>query len=98
MPEQPSDLIVPPVPGVENWSENLFFLPYDHVKQVGAAMHLGRSAQDPGIWREYLHVFLPGGRQRSRDEHEMLLHVAGLRLERVIRTASEVSILEAVRA
>ena len=62
MPQQPGDLIVPPMPGVANWSENLFFLPYDHVKQAGAAMHLGRSAQDPGIWREYLHVFLPGGR------------------------------------
>jgi hypothetical protein len=47
---------------------------------------------------DVLMLFLPGGRQRSRDEHEMLLHAAGFRLERVIRTASEVSILEAVRA
>lgn len=62
MSEQPSDLIVPPMSGVGYWSENLFFLPYDHAKQVGMAMHMGRSAQDPHIWREYLHVFLPGGR------------------------------------
>jgi hypothetical protein len=88
MPEQPSDLIVPPVPGVENWSENLFFLPYDHAKQVGAAMHMGRSAQDPGIWREYLHVFLPGGRVlaakvfgRRQDESERLAGANGLSYE-----------------
>jgi hypothetical protein len=88
MPQQPGDLIVPPIPGVANWSENLFFLPYDHAKQAGAAMHLGRSAQDPGIWREYLHVFLPGGRTlaskvfgRRPDESERFAGANGLSYE-----------------
>jgi hypothetical protein len=88
MPERPSDLIVPPMPGVANWSENLFFLPYDHRQQVGAAMHLGRSAQDPAIWREYLHVFLPGGRVlaskvfgRSPDESDTFTGANGLSYE-----------------
>ena len=43
-------------------------------------------------------LILPGGRQRTRSEHESLLHTAGFRLERVIPTASDVSILEAVPA
>jgi len=37
-----------------------------------------------------------GGRQRSRGEHEQLLDKAGFRLERVIPTMADVSILEAV--
>jgi hypothetical protein len=41
-------------------------------------------------------LVLPGGRQRTRDEHESLLHTAGFRLERVIPTTSDASILEAV--
>ena len=39
---------------------------------------------------------LAGGRQRTRSEHEQLLNAAGFRLERVIPTISDVSILEAV--
>lgn len=39
-----------------------------------------------------------GGRQRSRGEHERLLNSAGWRLERVIPTMSDASIIEAVRA
>ena len=37
-----------------------------------------------------------GGKQRSRSEHEQLLNKAGFRLERVIPTMADVSILEAV--
>jgi hypothetical protein len=37
-----------------------------------------------------------GGRQRTRSEHERLLDKAGFRLERVIPTTADVSILEAV--
>jgi O-methyltransferase domain len=39
-----------------------------------------------------------GGRQRSRGEHEKLLNSAGWRLERVIPTMSDASIIEAVVA
>jgi hypothetical protein len=39
---------------------------------------------------------LPGGRQRTRSEHEQLFNAVGFRLERVIPTMSDVSILEAV--
>jgi hypothetical protein len=36
--------------------------------------------------------------QRNQSEHESLLRAKGFRLERVIRTASDVSIIEAVPA
>lgn len=35
----------------------------------------------------------PGGRERTRDEYARLFSAAGLRLDRVIPTASDVSIL-----
>ena len=86
-----SDLVLPPASGVAHWSENLFFLPYDHQRQVGAAMHMGRSAQDPALWREYLHVFLPGGRVlasklfgRRADESRRLIGANGLSYECVV--------------
>jgi hypothetical protein len=41
-------------------------------------------------------LIFPGGRQRTRNEHESLLHTTGFRLDQVIPTTSEVSILEAV--
>jgi hypothetical protein len=40
-------------------------------------------------------VMLPGGRERTEDEHRALLDAAGLRLTRVVPTASELSVLEA---
>ena len=43
-------------------------------------------------------LWIVGGRQRTRSEHEQLLNKAGLRLERVIPTMSDVTILEAVLA
>ena len=43
-------------------------------------------------------LWIVGGRQRSDSEHEQLLNKAGFRLERVIRTMSDVTILEAVLA
>ena len=43
-------------------------------------------------------LWISGGRQRSRSEHERLLSTAGFRLERVIPTISDVSILHAVPA
>lgn len=41
---------------------------------------------------------LASGRQRTRSEHEQLLKIAGWRLEKVIATTSDASILEAVPA
>jgi hypothetical protein len=43
-------------------------------------------------------LWITGGRQRTRGEHEQLLDKAGFRLERVIPTMADVSILEAVPA
>jgi hypothetical protein len=43
-------------------------------------------------------LWIVDGRQRTRGDHEQLLNKAGLRLERVIPTMSDVSILEAVPA
>jgi hypothetical protein len=59
----PSDDHVIRVPeGIDAWSENLFFFPFDYQQSIGAAMHLGRSGQDPHFWREFVYVMLPGGR------------------------------------
>jgi hypothetical protein len=41
-------------------------------------------------------LWFTGGKQRTRGEHEQLLDKAGFRLERVIPTMADVSILEAV--
>ena len=57
-------------------------------------------ADDPGPdWsktQDVIMLWMPGGRQRTRGEHEQLLNAAGFRLERVIATTADVSILEAV--
>ena len=43
-------------------------------------------------------LWITGGRQRTRDEHEQLLNKPGFRLHRVIPTMADVSILEAFPA
>jgi hypothetical protein len=43
-------------------------------------------------------LVLPGGRERSEQEYAALFERAGLRLTRVLHTASQVSVLEAVDA
>jgi hypothetical protein len=43
-------------------------------------------------------LWIVGGRQRTRDEHGQLLNKAGFRLDRVVPTMSDVSILEATPA
>ena len=59
-------------------------------------------ADAPGPdWSKIMDVimlWIVGGRQRNRSEHEQLLNKAGFRLERVIQTMSDVTILEAVPA
>ena len=46
--------------------------------------------------QDIMMLWMPGGRQRTRGEHEQLLNIAGFRLDRVIPTMADVSILEAV--
>ena len=57
---------------------------------------------EPGPdWSKAMDIMMlihTGGRQRTRGEHESLLRTCGFRLERVIATASDVSIVEAVCA
>ncbi|MCF2530732.1 methyltransferase [Yinghuangia soli] len=57
---------------------------------------------DPGPdWSKAMDIVMlihTGGRQRTRGEHESLLHTCGFRLKRVIATASDVSIIEAACA
>jgi len=48
--------------GIDKWSENLFFFPFDFEQGIGATMHLGRSGQDPHFWREFVYIFLPDGK------------------------------------
>ena len=43
-------------------------------------------------------MLLVGGRERTEEEYRRLFSEAGLKLNRVIPTEAEVSILEAVRA
>jgi hypothetical protein len=60
----------------------------------------GILADVPGPdWSKNMDIIMlsfAGGRQRTRSEHEQLLNTAGFRLEQVIPTTSDVSILEAV--
>jgi hypothetical protein len=57
-------------------------------------------ADAPGPdWSKIMDVMMlwvVGGRQRTRGEHEQLLNKAGLRLERVIPTTADATILEAI--
>jgi hypothetical protein len=50
----------------------------------------------PAKLLDLLMLVYPGGLERTEDEHRRMLASAGFRLERVIPTASPVSILEAI--
>jgi hypothetical protein len=50
-----------------------------------------------GKWLDLM-MLLVGGRERTREEYARLLSASGLKLSRVIPTAAEVSILEALPA
>ena len=56
------------------------------------------SGNEPffGKWLDLM-MLLVGGRERTEEEYRQLFSVAGLKLNRVIPTASEVSIVEGVR-
>jgi hypothetical protein len=52
----------------------------------------------PGKMLDMVMLLLPGGQERTRAQYADLLGRAGLRLDRVVPTASAVSVVEAVRA
>jgi hypothetical protein len=52
----------------------------------------------PGKMLDVVMLAVPGGRERTADEYRELLAPAGLRVERVVPTASPVSVVEAVPA
>ena len=49
----------------------------------------------PAKMLDIVMLAVPGGRERTADEYRALLAKAGLRLTRVIPTASPVSVIEA---
>jgi hypothetical protein len=50
-----------------------------------------------GKWLDLM-MLLVSGRERTQDEYAQLFNAAGLTLNRVVSTASEISIIEGVRA
>jgi len=52
----------------------------------------------PGKMLDVVMLAVPGGRERTADEYGALLAPTGLRVERVVPTASAVSVVEAVLA
>jgi hypothetical protein len=55
----------------------------------GSGPHFGKTL-------DIIMLAVTGGRERSRAEYEALLERSGLRLERVLATRSEYSIVEAL--
>jgi hypothetical protein len=56
------------------------------------------DAPHPGKMLDMMMLVVPGGQERTADEYRALFGKAGLRLTRVVPTASAVSIVEATRA
>jgi hypothetical protein len=54
------------------------------------------DAPHPGKILDMVMLVLPGGEERTEEEYRVLLEKAGFRVERVIPTASAVSLVEAV--
>jgi hypothetical protein len=52
--------------------------------------------QHPAKMLDIVMLAIPGGQERTEEEYHTLLSKAGLTLQRVIPTASPVSIVEAV--
>lgn len=52
----------------------------------------------PGKMLDVVMLAIPGGRERTADEYERLFAAAGLRIERIVPTASPVSVIEGVVA
>ncbi len=56
----------------------------------------GGAEAHPGKMLDVVMLAVAGGRERTADEYRELLGPAGLRVERVVPTASAVSVVEAV--
>jgi hypothetical protein len=54
------------------------------------------DAPHPGKLLDLAMLVMPGGQERTEDEYRTLLIKAGLRLTRVVPTASAVSVVEAM--
>jgi hypothetical protein len=52
----------------------------------------------PGKLLDLAMLVMPGGQERTAEEYRLLLNAAGLRITRVIPTASAVSVVEAATA
>jgi hypothetical protein len=50
----------------------------------------------PGKWLDLIMLLAPGGRERTAEQYEHLLGAAGLKLSRIVPTASPVSVVESV--
>jgi hypothetical protein len=56
------------------------------------------DAPHPGKILDMVMLVLPGGQERTEAEYAALLAKAGFRLSRVVPTASDASVVEAVPA
>jgi hypothetical protein len=63
------ELPIATVPDVPLWSENYCFDGYDPESGVGFWLHVGRSSQDPRLWREQVYVSLSHGVQLVRKAY-----------------------------
>jgi hypothetical protein len=74
------ELPVPALPDDPAWRENFCFDGYDAVRDIGFWLHMGRWSLDPSLWREQVHLMLPGGRlvvARSFGRRDIAMSAAG---------------------
>lgn len=74
------ELPVAALPADPAWRENFCFDGYDAVREIGFWVHLGRWSLDPSLWREQVHLMLPGGRlvvARGFGRREVEMSAAG---------------------
>jgi hypothetical protein len=57
------------IPNEKHWSEDYCFFGHDIKSNVGLYLHLGRWAQDLGIWRKQVYIYLPDGTSLSGAAH-----------------------------
>lgn len=50
-----------PPPGLDLWSETLFFVAFDEKQEVGVWVHCGRELEDKSLWWVHTLAFLPDG-------------------------------------
>jgi hypothetical protein len=65
-PTWADELPVAQLPADPAFRENFCFDGYDHERNIGFWLHLGRWSQDNSLWREQINVYLPDGTQLMR--------------------------------